>query len=341
MIGIKDLARHLDISIGTVSRALNGRPDVNPATRARVLQAAEELGYVPNQSGRSLKAGATNTVGFMVMTSQGGTTGASSFFMEVAAGIQEVLREEGMDLVILPCSRDEEPAAYLQRMVARRIVDGMIITATTRGDPRVGLLSRLRIPFVTLGRSGPADSHAHVDLDFAHAARDSVARLVAAGHRRIAAFLPEGEANLAYVYHDAYRAALERAGIGYDPALVLRVPREAEGALTALARWKDMPDRPRAAVMTDSLWAIGFYHGLREAGLEPGRDLALIGFLESRQTRFLTPPLSCYRFEHAEIGRALARRLVAGIPRKDAGEAAAGPVLFQGSFVEGGSSAVG
>ncbi|WP_172328175.1 LacI family DNA-binding transcriptional regulator [Mangrovicoccus sp. HB161399] len=338
MIGIKDLARHLDISIGTVSRALNGRPDVNPETRARVMQAAQELGYVPNQSGRSLKAGATNTVGFMVMTSQGGTTGASSFFMEVAAGIQEELREEGMDLVILPCSREEEPAAYLQRMVARRLVDGMIITATTRGDPRVGLLSRLRIPFVTLGRSGPADSHAYVDLDFDHAARDSVARLSAAGHRRIAAFLPAGEANLAHVYHDGYRAALETAGIAYDPDLVLRVPRDPEGAVTALAQWQSMADRPGATVMTDSLWAIGFYHALRGAGLEPGRDLALIGFLESRQTRFLSPALACYRFDHAAIGRALARRLLGELPRRDQAEARTVPQLFRGSFVAGASS---
>jgi DNA-binding LacI/PurR family transcriptional regulator len=90
MKGIRRLAQHLDISIGTVSRALNGRPDVNEETRKRVLEAAGELGYVPNQSGRSLRQGTTNTIGLMMESSAQTVENSDNFFMGVVDGAQSV-----------------------------------------------------------------------------------------------------------------------------------------------------------------------------------------------------------------------------------------------------------
>src|SRR5688572_22755920 len=104
MKGIRALARHLDISIGTVSKALNNRFDINPETRKRVLQAAAELGYVANQSGRSLRQGTTQTIGFMIESNQASATDSDNFFMAVFDGVQSVLREHHLDLVVLPCA---------------------------------------------------------------------------------------------------------------------------------------------------------------------------------------------------------------------------------------------
>ena len=91
MQGIRRLAQHLDISIGTVSRALNGRPDVNEQTRQRVLEAAATLGYVPNQSGRALRKGTTGIVGFMIETDTKISVDGDSFFLSVFDGVQSVL----------------------------------------------------------------------------------------------------------------------------------------------------------------------------------------------------------------------------------------------------------
>ena len=87
MKGIRQLAEHLDISIGTVSRALNGKPDVNEETRRRVLEAAEQLGYVANQAGRSLRKGATGIIGFMMETGHDVTGQGGTFFMRVFDGV--------------------------------------------------------------------------------------------------------------------------------------------------------------------------------------------------------------------------------------------------------------
>jgi DNA-binding LacI/PurR family transcriptional regulator len=97
--GIRDLARHLDISIGTVSRALNDKPDVNPLTRARVREAASRLGYSPNQSGRSLRRGKTDLVGVIIPTGQDSAL-INTVFMSVLDGLRRKLSERRLDLAI-------------------------------------------------------------------------------------------------------------------------------------------------------------------------------------------------------------------------------------------------
>ncbi|MDE1997269.1 MAG: LacI family DNA-binding transcriptional regulator, partial [Rhizobiaceae bacterium] len=177
MKGIRQLAEHLDISIGTVSRALNGKPDVNEETRKRVLAAAEELGYVANQSGRSLRQGTTNVIGLMVESSTETVENGDNFFLGVIDGLQSVLTRHKLDLIMLPCPHDEDPYEYLKRMVARRVVDALIISATQRYDRRIDLLSKAKIPFAALGRSLSGGHHPWVDLDFDGVANCAVDRL--------------------------------------------------------------------------------------------------------------------------------------------------------------------
>ena len=100
-VGIRELAKHLDLSIGTVSRALkNGRPYVDRETRQRVLEAAATLDYTPNQSGRSLRQGATGMVSMMVPVS-GKVAVANSIFMIVMEGFRVAIAESGLELMIL------------------------------------------------------------------------------------------------------------------------------------------------------------------------------------------------------------------------------------------------
>src|SRR5207244_6259176 len=146
-IGIRQLAAKLDVSIGTVSRALNGRLDVNPETRRRVLEAADRLGYVANQSGRSLRQGTTNAVGFVMETGADTTAHGDTFFMSVFDGMQRVFKQHALDLVVMLCSREDDPDAYLRRVVARGTVDGLVISATRLIDPRIEFLGTRHIPF--------------------------------------------------------------------------------------------------------------------------------------------------------------------------------------------------
>jgi DNA-binding LacI/PurR family transcriptional regulator len=314
MIGIKRLAEHLNISIGTVSRALNGRPDVNDETRKRVLEAAAELGYVANQSGRNLRQGNTNAIGFMIESGVDTTGNSDNFFLGVFDGVQHVLARHHLDLLVLPCPGDEDPSQYLQRMVARRAVDAMIISATHRVDARIDLLTKARIPFIALGRSTSGDDHPWVDLDFDGVANRAIDRLVANGHRRIAIGLPSNDINLGFVFLDGIKSALKRHKIKFDPALAIRAASSEQGGYQIAHEVLAMKDRPTAIVLIYELMAIGVYRRLNEAGMLPGRDMAVIGFRESPLARFLSPALTCFRMSLRDLGISLGESLLAAMP---------------------------
>jgi DNA-binding LacI/PurR family transcriptional regulator len=313
MKGIKRLAQHLDISIGTVSRALNGKPDVNSETRRRVLEAAEELGYVANQSGRALRKGRTGIIGFMMQTGSEITGQGDTFFMSVFDGVQAVFARHKLDLVALLCSSEEDPYDYLQRMVARGFADGVIISATRRHDPRIEFLARRKLPFVTLGRSLTDAGQPWLDIDFEGMAQVSIDRLVSGGHHRIAVTRPHDDTNLGYIFVDRCRQAMAAHGLDLGDEMVFRsTPNEAGGyqiARDLLA----LEERPTAIVLVNDTIAVGLYRGLEEAGIRPGRDIAVIG-RQSPHAHFLSPRLTCFQLSLRDLGEALAEALLATMP---------------------------
>ncbi|WP_404403505.1 LacI family DNA-binding transcriptional regulator [Pelagibacterium halotolerans] len=341
MVGIRRLAQYLDISIGTVSRALNGRPDVNEETRKRVLAAAAELGYAPNQAGRSLRRGATSAVGFMIESNDENETNSDNFFLGVIGGLTGALAQHNLDLVVLPCSVNEDPHDYLQRIVVRRLVDAVIISATQRNDRRIALLKAANIPFIALGRTGGADEHAWIDLDFEGVAHQAVARLAARGHKQIAVAVPDTDINLGHVFRDAFVDAMERHGLSVDPSYIIRARSSEHGGYAVGDALLAMNNRPTAVVLVYEMMAIGLYRRLNEAGLMPGRDLAVIGFREGPLARFLSPALTCFRMSLRDLGIGLAEGLLATMPAF-ADTDRPGPVhkLWPMDLVEGESDAM-
>lgn len=341
MIGIKRLAEHLNVSIGTVSRALNGRPDVNEATRKRVLEAAEELGYVANQSGRSLRKGATNAIGLMIESSPETAANSDNFFLGVTEGLQTTFSRHGLDLVVLPCASDDEPHLYIERIAARRLVDGMIISATRRNDQRIDFLTRAKIPFVALGRSATPGDYPWIDLDFEGVASRAIDRLVANGHRRIAIALPSNDVNLGFVFLDGYKAALQRHGIAFSPELVIRTRSTEQGGYLVGDQLLRLPQRPTAILLIYELMAIGLYRRLSEADILAGRDIAVVGFRESPLSRFLSPTLTSFRLSLRDLGISLGEALLATMPAfADAYPIGVTQKIWPMELVEGESDAV-
>ncbi|MCP8883739.1 LacI family transcriptional regulator [Devosia sp. XJ19-1] len=315
MTGIRELAQRLNLSIGTVSRALNGKPDVNEETRKRVSDAAAAMGYVPNQAGRALRKGATGIVGFMMQTGSQITGEGDVFFMSVFDGVQTVFARHKLDLVALLCSSEEDPDAYMQRVVARGFADALIISATKRHDHRIDFLHSRKIPFIALGRSETDVGHPWLDLDFEGMAETGVSRLVAKGHRRIGIFAPLDDTNLGFVFIDAYRKRLESHGIAFDPDLIFRAHPNERGGHDIAHAIAAMPEgqRPTGFLLTNEAMTLGFYNGLYEVGLPPGEKLAIIG-RDSPQAHFLLPKLTSFHLSLRDLGISLAESLLASMP---------------------------
>jgi DNA-binding LacI/PurR family transcriptional regulator len=314
MIGIKRLAQHLNVSIGTVSRALNNRPDVNDATRQRVLEAARELGYVPNQSGRSLRRGQTGVIGFMMQTGHEITGQGDTFFMSVFDGVQTVLSRHHLDLVALLCSSDEDADDYLRRMVSRGFADGLIISSILTVDPRISFLAERKVPFATLGRSSTDAGQPWLDLDFEAMARQAIDRLVARGHRRIALTLPHNDVNLGHIFRSSTEATLRSHGLDLDPALIFRSTPNETGGYSIAQGILSQTVRPTAVLLVNEAITTGLYRGLSEANYLPGRDIAVIG-RDSPQTRYLSPALTGFRHSLFDLGVALGEALLASMPK--------------------------
>jgi DNA-binding LacI/PurR family transcriptional regulator len=311
--GIRQLADYLDISIGTVSRALNGKADVNAETRRRVLEAAEKLGYVPNQSGRSLRKGTTGVVGFMMQTGPEITSQGDAFFMSVFDGVQTVLSRHKLDLVALLCSSNEDPYAYLQRTVARGFADAIVLSATRRNDARFELLHRHDIPFISLGRSLTDVGQPWIDLDFEGMAEVAIERLIKAGHRDIGIIWPNGDLNLGYLFADRCRQVLAEHGLVLSEDHIFRAKPSEAGGYAVAHQIASRSPRPSAIVLVNEILVTGLYKGLEDAGVKPGKDIAIIGRY-SPQTQFLSPALTCFTLSLRDLGISLAEHLLSVMP---------------------------
>ena len=316
---IRTLAAHLNLSIGTVSRALNDRPDVHPKTRARVRDAASTLGYAPNHSGQSLRRGSTGTVAFLLATDREAPEHGGPFFMSLFAGLQARLAAHALDLVVLLSRTGEDELAFLRRAVGRGIADGWLISQTHRVDARIDELQRRGIPFATLGRSLSGGSQPWLDLDFEGLTETAVRRLVERGHRRIALLGSAREMNLSHVIEHAFRTTHAAAGLPLDEALILHASGTEEAGRQALHALVSHPDPPTAILINGENVALGLYRALRERGLEPGRDLAIIGCHDTPSSRSLSPSLTSFTLSTEALGDALAHALLVALGYESTG----------------------
>ena len=319
-MNIHDLARHLNISIGTVSRALNGRSDVSEKTRQRVLEAAKSLGYSPNQSGRSLRSGSTGMVGFMIIANRERAIRGESFFMTLFDGLQSALAANGTDLVIYYCGTDQQPDNYVRRIIERRLVDGLIISQTAKIDHRIDYLLDSGMPFIAFGRSDSGGEHSWVDLDFEGVARQSIDLLCARGHRRIAIATTADDVNFGHLYVEECRKSLAAHGIALDAEMIFRESMSEAGGYRVGERIVACPRPPTAVVVVENSMAIGLYTRLNEANLLPGRDIAIVGFDQSpTQGLRLKPSLTQFHVAMEPLGKWLGTHISRLIEAKQNG----------------------
>jgi len=329
-MGIRALARELGLSIGTVSRALNDQPDVKAETRARVKEAARRLGYVPNQSGRSLRLGATGFVAALIPTTSYDQETDGGLF-RVLEGTRRTLLRESLDLIVLFRGPDEDPLEHLSRMVSRRISDAVIITQTVPHDPRFGLLDEAGVRYVALGRSLGHDCPSCVDFDFEAAATAAVAVFAAAGHQRLGLFLSGDGMNYETLLETTFRAEAARRGLPADAVHVVRAPqRELPMRLRALTGAAG--GGPTAALAAHESVAAALYREFAGLGLRVGEDVAVIGASPVIDNRALSPRLSHFNTDLDAAGVALGERLIRQITGRRPVQPDSGPILVPMRF---------
>ncbi|PWS38063.1 LacI family transcriptional regulator [Falsiroseomonas bella] len=305
MTRLRDLAQELGLSATTVSRALDGYPDVAEATRARVMAAARRVGYLPDPAARRLRRGRADTVAALI---PGGPGVELTALLHALGTCSATLAEGGLDLMLVPARDEAEERRRLARLVARREADAFVILRTRREDARVDWLLEQGVPFVTHGRTARAAEHPHIDGDAFAGFRDALRHLAARGHRRIAHVAAPDSFMFGHLRRLGAMAGATEAGIALSLA---EATPDAAGGHAAVRRLLQQGPPPTALLCATDAIAIGAAHALREAGLRPGHDVALWGHDNIPAGTFLDPPLASMEIADPDIGAHLARLLLA------------------------------
>jgi DNA-binding LacI/PurR family transcriptional regulator len=308
---IRDVARRADVGLGTVSRVLNNSPQVSAATRERVLNAAEALGFHPNISARRLVTGQTHQIAYIERQSPEHVF-SDSFWPQVLRGVHDEAQMNGHEVLFAPDDR-VQGKGRAGRLLRRNHVDGVIVSGPRKDDAEVLALVEEGAPIVVQG-AWTDPRVPSVDVDNHAAAYQATQHLICLGHRRIAIIVHAPAAYTSSAERlSGYRKALADYDIPDDPALVGRArftPASGERAMETLLR---LDPRPTALFATSDTVAIGAMSAIRHNGLDVPGDVAVVGFDDVPIARYLDPPLTTVRLPAYELGRHSARLLVARI----------------------------
>jgi LacI family transcriptional regulator len=336
-VTLKDLAAELGLSITTVSRALAGYSDVADATRRRVLETAQEMGYVPDVTARRLQKGRTDTIGFVIPTS--GPRFSDPFFSELLAGIGNEAALHSFDLLVStrPPGTAEEKAAY-QRMVEGRLVDGLLVARTRVRDWRIDHLSRIAFPFVAFGRSDLKVDFPFVDEDGFHGLRLVVEHLIERGHQRIAYISAPEDLMFGVSRSEGLRATLKKQSVPLPPEYCIVGNLTQQSGFEAMNKLLELPLRPTAVAASNDLMALGAISAAQKRGLVVGQDVAITGFDDIPLAEHSHPSLTTVRQPVYDIGRQICQMVVQMIHGE---ELAARHVLLQPELIVRESSGQG
>ena len=317
-VTLKDIARELNLSVTTVSRALYGYDDVAEQTRQRVWSAAAEMGYVPDTTAQRLRKGRTDTLGFVIPTF--GPRFSDPFFTEFLAGIGNQASDLGFDLLVSTRAPGPQEQAAYRRLVEGRLVDGLVLVRTRRHDERVLYLSGRGFPFVAFGRTDVDVPYACMDTDGTAGFHQLVEYLIGLGHRRIACLSADPE--LTFVSHRlaGYHAAMADHNLAIDPDLIVQSDLTQRGGYEAASSVLDRTPPPTALVCLNDLMALGAMRAVQERGLVVGREISVTGFDDIPPAENAHPPLTTLEQPVYDIGKRLCDmlvRLIRGEPLDD------------------------
>ena len=308
---LEEVAARAGVGRGTVSRVVNGSPQVSERTRIRVMRAVDELGYVPNMAARALVTKRTGAIALVISEPEERIFG-EPFFAGVVRGITTVVGEASRQLV-LALVQTREQVDRLDTYLTRQHVDGVLVLSAHDADTLPSRLQGRGLPVVLCGRPGRGGAMSYVDVDNTGGARDAVSHLVANGHRRVALIAGPQDMIAGRDRLDGYRLALTEAGRQVEDSLVeVGDFSEASGAAAMRALLDRCPDIDAVFAASDPM-ALGALRALREAGRKVPDDVALVGFDDGPLAAVSDPPLTTVHQPMERLGREMATMLLGQI----------------------------
>lgn len=327
MVSMKDIARQCGVSVATVSKALNGLPDIGEDTRQRICAAAAEMGYMTNSAARALKTRRTYNLGALFVDER--RSGLShEYFSSILEGFKQEAEAHGYDITFINSNVGSQPISYL-RHCRYRGLDGVLVACIDFTDPRVVELVESSIPVVTIDHVFP-DRQA-VLSDNVNGLETLVHYAYNKGHRRIA-FLHGEDTAVTRGRLTGFYKACEELGIEVPPEYVHRcVYHDPDCCEEATRRLLQLENRPTCIIFPDDFSFIGGHNAILEAGLRMPEDISALGYDGINLARIMH--LTTYTQKAMTIGKTAAEKLIGLIEAPDSADKA--PVMIHGGLMEG------
>ncbi len=331
----KDVARHAEVSIATVSHVINGTRHVNDATKARVLDAIAALGYHPNAIARGLVTRSTRNIGLVIAEI------TNPFFTAAVLGIEDETLSHRYNIVLWHTDEDPSREEDVLQLLASQQIDGLIIAPTGVRCVSLLALADSGVPVVQLDRSSAGLAAPLVGVNNEEGAYLAIRHLIGLGHRRIACVIDLDAISTQRERRQGWERALREAGLPVDDSLVVRADPRFYGVLPgesgsfssigpftqhqrlpsayeALQNLLRPAQRPSAVFVANNQLTLGTLYALRSCGLRCPDDISLVSFDDHDWAPLFNPPLTVVRQPQYELGRTAARLLIQMINGKPA-----------------------
>jgi LacI family transcriptional regulator len=303
------IAAEAGVSLPTVSKVVNGRPDVAADTRARVERLLEASKYQRPGARRGRRAGLIDII-FNGLD--------SPWAIEILRGVEDWCAEHALGAAVSAVRHGSARPASWTSALASHDTDGVILVTSELTMPQLRQLRDEDIPLVVVDPANlPEPDLPSVGATNWAGGMAATDHLISRGHRRIGAITGPADYLCSRARVDGYRSALERVGAAYDPALVRNGDFQHEGGFIRGGELLDLPEPPTAIFAGSDQQALGVYEAARQRGLRIPQDLSVVGFDDLPTMRWVSPPLTTVRQPLADMGRVAAEMLcdlIDGVP---------------------------
>jgi len=288
---IYDVARLADVSIKTVSRVLNGEPNVRPETRQRVIESASALRYRPSLSARSLAGARSYLLGLLF------DNPSPAYVTDVQSGLTTRCREAGYHLVVEPISCDSpDVASVVESLTGALRMDGLVLTPPVCDSVAVlDVLDRIAMPYVRIAAWSNLHRGARVEMDDRRAAYEMTRHLLQLGHRDIGFIRGHPGHGASELRFEGYTKALADQGVSLGPDRAPQGYFSLESGVECARALLDRADRPTAVFASNDDMALGAMMVAATLGITVPDQLSIAGFDDSSAAKFVWPPLTTVR----------------------------------------------
>lgn len=309
-VTIYDVAREANVSMATVSRVVNGNPNVKPTTRKKVLATIERLGYRPNAVARGLASKKTTTVGAIIPDI------SSIFFSELARGMEDIATMYKYNVILSNSDQNKDKELKLINTMLEKQVDGILFMGGTITEEHIRQFKTSSVPVVLAATYDETNEVGSVNIDYEIAAYEATKYLLEKG-KKVPAYV-NGSAEFSMNEHkyNGYKRALKEANLTLREDYITEGDFSYESGIEAAKYLVELDDRPDSIFVASDEMALGVIHGVQDAGLQVPNDIQVFGFNNTRLSTMVRPTLSTVVQPMYDIG-AVAMRLLTKYMNKE------------------------